>query len=126
MDRTLVRTGETVSMKVFVRRQTSGGFAFVRASARGALVIRHVGSDKEYAARSAGAAPRRAVRRGELRGADDAFAGTYQVLVKDTLAPHAAEARERLAGTFRVEAFRVPLLARACRRSARRWFGLAT
>jgi hypothetical protein len=112
MDRTLVRTGETVSMKVFVRRQTGSGFALVaRDALDGNLVIRHVGSDKEYAAaiRWNGAAT---TPFGEASFAvpGDAFAGSYQVLVKDKLSPHAAEARERLAGTFRVEAFRVPLL----------------
>ena len=40
----------------------------------------------------------------------DAYAGTYQILVRDTLAPQAKQAQERPAGTFRVEAFRVPLL----------------
>ena len=40
----------------------------------------------------------------------DAYVGSYQILVRDTLAPHAKEAQERLAGTFRVEAFRVPLM----------------
>ncbi len=40
----------------------------------------------------------------------DAYAGTYQILVRDTLAPRAKQAQERPAGTFRVEAFRVPLL----------------
>ena len=40
----------------------------------------------------------------------DAYAGTYQIFVNDKLTPRAKEAQERPAGSFRVEAFRVPLL----------------
>ena len=112
LDRSLVRAGETVSMKLFVRQQTGGGFALPpRKALEDTLTIRHLGSEKEYEVPvkwNGTAAP----PSGEATFAvpKDAYLGTYQILVKDTLAPRAKEAQERLAGTFRVEAFRVPLL----------------
>ncbi len=112
LDRSLVRAGETVSMKLFVRQQTAGGFALPpRKGLEDTLLIRHVGSEKEYEVPvkwTGTGAP----ASGEATFAvpKDAYLGSYQVLVHDTLAPHAKEATERLAGVFRVEAFRVPLL----------------
>ncbi len=111
-DRSLVRSGETVSMKVFVRQQTGAGFALPpRAALEGKLTIRHQGSDKEYAVPiqwAAGASP----QSGEAKFAvpKDAYTGTYQVFVNDHLAPRSKDAQARPAGSFRVEAFRVPLL----------------
>ena len=49
LDRSLVRGGETVSMKLFVRKQTGSGFALPpRAKLGDTLLIRHSGSEKEY------------------------------------------------------------------------------
>ena len=111
MDRTLVRAGETVSMKLFVRRQTGDGFAFVAPGALGpTLTIRHQGSDREYPVPvrwSEGAA---ASGVASFAVPKDAFSGAYQVFVNDTLSPGSKESQQRLAGSFRVEAFRVPLL----------------
>lgn len=112
LDRSLVRGGETVSMKVFVRRQTGTGFALPpRHALEGTLLIRHAGSQQEYRVpvtwNGAGA-----VTSGEaaFKVPADAYTGTYEILVGDTLSPHTKQAQERAAGTFRVEAFRVPLL----------------
>jgi uncharacterized protein YfaS (alpha-2-macroglobulin family) len=112
LDRSLVRAGETVSMKLFVRRQTGAGFAFVPRSGLGdTLTLRHQGSDREFAV------PVRWADGGSPGSGEaaftvpkDAFAGSYQIFVNDTLAPGSKEPQQRLAGSFRVEAFRVPLL----------------
>jgi len=112
LDRSLVRGGETVSMKLFVRQQTGGGFALPpRRALTDKLTIRHSGSEKEYEVpvRWTGSGT---VSSGEAAFAvpKDAYTGSYQIVVHDTLAPNAKEPQERVAGTFRVEAFRVPLL----------------
>jgi len=112
LDRSLVRGGETVSMKVFVRRQTGAGFALPPREALGdTLLVRHVGSQKEYTVPVTwnGSGP---VSAGEAAFAvpPDAYTGTYQIVVHDTLSPQARDMQERPAGSFRVEAFRVPLL----------------
>ena len=113
LDRNLVRTGDTVSMKLFVRKQVGQGFALVpRAALEDTLSIRHQGSDKKYevpvhwSGASLGEASFAVPKDGEL--------GTYAIYVRDSLAD-AGRGRsrndgERLAGKFRVEAFRVPLM----------------
>jgi uncharacterized protein YfaS (alpha-2-macroglobulin family) len=109
LDRSLVRAGETVSMKVFVRRQTSQGFAFVpRQPLADTLQIRHRGSERKYTV----PVQWHATQSGEATFAvpQDALVGTYEILVRDTLAPGSRGSQDRRAGEFRVEAFRVPLL----------------
>ena len=112
LDRSLVRAGETVSMKLFVREQTGAGFALPRRDGLDStLTIRHVGSEREYSVPvkwNGSGAP----ASGEATFAvpKDAYTGTYRIFVNDTLAPRGKEKQERLAGSFRVEAFRVPLL----------------
>ncbi len=108
LDRSLFRAGETASMKIFVRKPVGTGFALVSPDALAStLTIRHQGSDKEYTVpvRWAGAAY------GEAAFAipKDAELGTYTIFVRDTL-ESGVNARPRFAGTFRVEAFRVPLM----------------
>ncbi len=109
LDRSLVRAGETVSMKLFVREQTGAGFALPpRASLEDTLTIRHVGSEREYTvpvAWNAGVT-------GEAAFAvpKDAYTGTYQIFVNDSLPTRGRGKPDRMAGTFRVEQFRVPLL----------------
>ncbi|MCC7038859.1 MAG: alpha-2-macroglobulin [Burkholderiales bacterium] len=112
LDRSLVRGGETVSMKLFVRRQTGTGFALPPRQALGdTLLIRHSGSQREYTIpvqwNGDGA-----VASGEASFAvpRDAYTGNYEILVNDTLGSHTTQMQERAAGRFRVEAFRVPLL----------------
>lgn len=110
LDRSLLRGGETVSMKLFVRRQTGAGFALPpRQALAETLLIRHAGSRKEYTVpvtwNGAGS-----VSSGEASFAvpKDAYNGTYEIVVRDSLAT--AQQEERVAGSFRVETFRVPLL----------------
>ena len=113
LDRSLVRAGETVSMKLFVRQQTGGGFALPpRKALEDTLTIRHLGSEKEYEVpvkwNGAAAPPS-----GEATFAvpKDAYVGHLPDPREATRSRRRAkEAQERLAGTFRVEAFRVPLL----------------
>ena len=109
LDRPLFRAGETVSMKIFVRKQVGSGFALVPRDALGeTLVIRHQGSAREFTVpvRWSGAS------HGEAAFAipKDAQLGTYTIGVKDTLALRTRGSDERYAGRFRVEAFRVPLM----------------
>jgi uncharacterized protein YfaS (alpha-2-macroglobulin family) len=109
LDRSLVRAGETVSMKLFVRQQTGNGFALPRRDALDDTVkIAHVGSEREYTV----PVKWNAQATGEATFAvpKDAYTGTYQVTVSDSLSSHGKDKQARPAGSFRVEQFRVPLL----------------
>jgi uncharacterized protein YfaS (alpha-2-macroglobulin family) len=109
LDRSLVRAGETVSMKLFVRQQTGSGFALPpRAELGSDITIKHLGSEKEYTVpvtwNGSGLSPS-----GEatFKVPNDAYTGTYEITVNDKLGK---SSEGRSAGRFRVEAFRVPLL----------------
>jgi uncharacterized protein YfaS (alpha-2-macroglobulin family) len=104
----LLRAGDTLSMKLFVRRQTGDGFALPpRAALENRLTIRHVGTDRVYEIP--------VTWDGSQHGEStftipkDAALGTYQILVHDSLAER-RQRTERMAGTFRIEQFRVPLM----------------
>jgi uncharacterized protein YfaS (alpha-2-macroglobulin family) len=109
-DRSLVRAGETVSMKHYYRRHSPKGFAYVPVDQLPRkAVIQHVGSEEKYElplrwdgrniAESTWTVPTGAKR------------GTYQVLMIDTLDSRPGRGPvTRTAGTFRVEEFRVPLM----------------
>jgi uncharacterized protein YfaS (alpha-2-macroglobulin family) len=102
-DRTLLRAGETVSMKHFVRDETERGLALPAVEALPTeIVIAHVGSDAE--ARLPLAWPRGA-RAAESQWTIPANArlGLYDVTLR-------RGERRLAAGSFRVEAFRVPLV----------------
>ncbi len=102
-DRTLLRVGETVSMKHFVRVETERGLAMPdMATLPTEVLITHVGSQTEQ--RLPLAWPRGA-RSAENRWAipKNAALGLYDVAL--------VRGEQRLAsGSFRVEAFRVPLV----------------
>ncbi|MDZ7589870.1 MAG: MG2 domain-containing protein [Rubrivivax sp.] len=108
-DRTLLRVGETVSMKHVVREETERGLAWPAAETLpGEVVLTHVGSGKEIVLPLAwppgpnGASPSRAA---ESRWVipKTAALGLYDVALK--------RGDERLpSGNLRVEAFRVPLV----------------
>ncbi len=105
-DRTLLRAGETVSMKHILRTQTGQGFGLMAAPPT-QLVVTHVGSGQEYA--------QALVWRNTATGgqsAESSFAipqgaklGVYQVELR-------AGGRQRAlsTGQFRVEEFRLPVL----------------
>jgi hypothetical protein len=109
-DRTLVRAGETVSMKHYYRRHTPKGFTYaVVDHLPRKAVIQHMGSDEKYElplkwdgrniSESAWPVPAGAKK------------GTYQVLMTDTLDTRPGRGPvTRIAGSFRVEEFRVPLM----------------
>lgn len=108
-DRTLLRAGETVSMKHLIRTETANGFALPSGDEAmpGKMVIRHEGSGQTYEQ----PVRWRTTATGG-RSAESAFAvpaaaklGVYTVSFSD--------ARERTfdSGSFRVEAFRLPVLA---------------
>lgn len=108
-DRTLLRAGETVSMKHFLRVETSAGFALPGADRPlpDKLVIRHEGSGQAYeeplAWRSTTSGGSSADSRFVLP--PQARLGRYTVQLQDR--------RQRAidGGAFRVESFRVPVLA---------------
>jgi len=110
LDRSLVRAGETVSMKHYYRRHTPKGFAYAPADQLPRkAVIQHAGSEEKYEvalkwdgrniAESAWPVPAGARK------------GTYQVLMTDTLDSRPGRGPvTRVSGSFRVEEFRVPLM----------------
>jgi uncharacterized protein YfaS (alpha-2-macroglobulin family) len=108
-DRTLLRAGETVSMKHFLRLQTATGLALpdpTRLPTR--LKIVHVGSGDEFEQPLAWEGARSAVSAWAIP--TGARLGAYRV---ELLRPGNGErdpARSWPAGEFRVEALRVPLV----------------
>lgn len=106
-DRTLVRAGETVSMKHLLRTETRRGFA-LPAQRPESLVVTHVGSGQQFTQPLAW----RETATGGL-SAQSSFAvppaaklGLYQV----ELHSEAGNGRSLQTGTFRVEEFRLPVL----------------
>ncbi len=115
-DRTLLRAGETVSMKHLMRTQTGQGFGLPdRAPAT--LLLTHVGSGQQFSQPLAW----RKTASGGL-SAESTFAippaaklGAYQVELGSVRRAGAADAEEggersHATGQFRVEEFRLPVL----------------
>ncbi|MFO1319809.1 MAG: MG2 domain-containing protein [Burkholderiales bacterium] len=107
-DRTLVRAGDTVGMKHFIRRRTGTGFAQTPAALLPTrAIVRHQGTDQSWEAplkwdgsgiaESTFAVPR------------DAKNGDYSVVLAGP-ARKGGSTREFDSGAFRVEEFRVPAL----------------
>ncbi len=107
-DRTLLRAGETVSMKHFIRAETAAGFAaLLPAALPTRMKITHVGSGQEVSLPLQWPAGRHALASWTIPPA--ARLGAYQVtLEREASAPGGA--RSLPSGEFRVEAFRVPLV----------------
>ncbi len=109
-DRTLLRAGETVSMKHILRTQTSKGFGLAEVQPS-TLVVTHIGSGQKY---TQPITWRKTATGGS--SAENTFAippaaklGMYEVTLQgDTK----AEGRSRYftSGQFRVEEFRLPVL----------------
>jgi uncharacterized protein YfaS (alpha-2-macroglobulin family) len=109
-DRSLVRAGETVSMKHYYRRHMPKGFAYapVDQLPKKAL-IQHVGSEEKYELPLKWDG--RNIAESAWRVPPGAKRGTYQVLMIDTLDPRPGRGpATRISGSFRVEEFRVPLM----------------
>lgn len=104
-DRTLLRAGETVSMKHLLRAQNSRGFALPEARPD-QLVITHVGSGQQFmqplAWRKTGTGGLSATS--EFAVPPAAKLGLYQVELRG-----AGEGRSFESGSFRVEEFRLPV-----------------
>jgi uncharacterized protein YfaS (alpha-2-macroglobulin family) len=113
-DRTLLRAGETVGMKHFLRRRTGTGFAAVPAGSRPVrMVIRHQGTGQTWEQPLAPDAAGIAESTWAIPA--DAKLGEYSVtlagLPKKGEPPGLVSGAE--SGTFRVEEFRVPVLKAA-------------
>jgi hypothetical protein len=105
-DRTLLRAGETVSMKHLLRTETSAGFGLTQGQPV-RLVITHLGSGQQY---TQGLTWRKTATGG--LSAESTFAippgaklGQYDVELRGT-----DNARSFTSGQFRVEEFRLPVL----------------
>ena len=124
-DRTLLRAGETVSMKHFVRRHAMAGiFPVDREGFPKAVAIEHLGSDQRFEFPLSWSGSGTAEQSWTVP--KDAKLGEYRVylLDHDTGAPKERtrlgryqrgdalywSARKRYSGTFRVEEYRVPLM----------------
>ncbi len=98
-DRTLLRTGDTINMKLLVRARTDKGLAAAVPITAKQLTIRHLGSDATYdiALTAAGnsATARWTVPR-------TAALGSYQLELMG------ADKESRTAGSFEVEEYRLP------------------
>lgn len=104
-DRTLLRAGDTVHMKHFLRRPTLSGFGMVPESARPTqVVIRHVGSDDAWKLPVRFEADGSAL--GEWAIPKQAKLGVYSVDLERANGDSVGGG----SGAFRVEAFRVPLM----------------
>ena len=105
-DRTLLRAGETVSMKHVIRTETRAGFGLPE-SVPDTLVVTHIGSGQQF---TQPLAWRKTATGGQ--SAESSFAippaaklGEYQVELKG-----GGEHGSRTTGQFRVEEFRLPVL----------------
>lgn len=109
LDRNLLRAGETVSMKHFLRTETLSGFGELpRAQWPDTLKITHVGSGTEYTQPltwPAGQQGRQALSSWKIP--TEAQLGMYDI----TLEGNSPQGRQSLHGaSFRVEEFRLPLV----------------
>ena len=109
-DRTLLRAGETVSMKHYYRRHEIKGFSYVPTdNLPKKIIIAHQGSEQKYEVPVKWDA--RNIAESTWQIPQDAKKGTYVVEMTDTLdARPGARGSMRQAGSFRVEEFRVPLM----------------
>lgn len=104
-DRTLLRVGDTVSMKHVVRRETAAGLSMPDASNEpDTAVLVHAGSGDRYRVPLTGG-PRAWLSQWTVPAT--ARLGLYDVVLEQ--ARPGGDARSHPSGSFRVEAFRVPL-----------------
>jgi uncharacterized protein YfaS (alpha-2-macroglobulin family) len=109
-DRTLLRAGETVNMKHFYRRHDMKGFSFVPVdNLPNKITLLHQGSNEKYEVAVRWDA--RDTAESSWQIPQGAKKGTYVVQMTDTLDVRpGARGNTRIAGSFRVEDFRVPLM----------------
>ena len=102
LDRTLLRAGQTVSMKHHARREQMLGLGLVKPNELpGEMRVVHEGSGQKFTFKLAWRAGRYAETRFDIPA--DAKLGTYRVLLGNEREAHQT-------ASFRVEEFRLPLL----------------
>ncbi len=104
-DRSLFRAGETVSMKLFLRRRTSYGLAAYGEDIPKSIAISHAGSDETYTLPVSFDA--QGIAEASWAIPKEAKLGTYDV-----------ELAGSSAGSFRVEQFRIPSMKAAIQPAA--------
>lgn len=113
LDRPLLRAGETVSMKHFLRTETSSGFGLPERHPD-TVVISHVGSGQEYTLPLVWRDTRTGGRSAASEFAIPRMAklGAYQVALRQAANPKNSDDFSRSFDTvqFRVEEFRLPVL----------------
>lgn len=108
-DRTLLRAGETVSMKHFVRRETSRGLTSLKADELPTrLKIVHQGSGQEFVQALSWNGTRSASSRWNIPPA--AKLGVYEVVLERENGKSETGRSSWSSGSFRVEEFRLPLV----------------
>lgn len=107
-DRTLLRAGETVSMKHVIRTETRTGFGLPGAQP-GQLVVTHIGSGQQYTQdlKWRKTATGGLSAENEFKIPPAAKLGEYQVELKTD---NPQRGRTAVSGMFRVEEFRLPVL----------------
>ncbi|NWG40120.1 MAG: alpha-2-macroglobulin [Hydrogenophilaceae bacterium] len=106
LDRSLFRAGETVGMKLFIRRKAANGFAFVDTSKLGSeIILRHEGTDDEI--KLPVKWDSQGIAEASVTLPREAKQGRYAILVPHTLRGQASQIE---AGSFRVAAYRVPTM----------------
>ncbi|WP_341887804.1 MG2 domain-containing protein [Variovorax sp. YR752] len=112
LDRTLLRAGETVSMKHFLRTETSAGLALLASDALpDQLKIVHEGSGQEFSQPLQWSGTRSAVSSWNIPAA--AKLGSYRIVLERTGGKAQGDERQQRSwdsGEFRVEEFRLPLV----------------
>jgi uncharacterized protein YfaS (alpha-2-macroglobulin family) len=108
-DRTLLRAGETVSMKHFMRTELSGGLGLVKpGDLPQRAKITHQGSGQEFVQPLSWVGGRYAL--GTWNIPASAKTGVYDVVLEGAEGKNAYDTPRWSSGSFRVEEFRVPLL----------------
>ncbi len=102
MDRTLLRAGETVHMKLITRRKTRAGFAGTETPLPDTITIEHQGGEDRYQIPLSWDAQGVAVL--DWKIPEQAKQGSYAIQVPSQ------KYGDRTAGDFRVESFRIPLM----------------
>lgn len=107
-DRTLLRAGETLSMKHFIRTETSAGLAPLKAAELpSSLKIMHEGTGRTFEQPLTWQGTRYAVSTWNIPA--NATLGVYTVQMQRDR-PDSRQPQTWTTGTFRVEEFRVPLV----------------
>ena len=104
-DRSLFRAGETVSMKLFLRKRTSEGFALYSDKVPDTLTISHAGSDENYNIPISV----------DGKGIGEA---SWTIPKEAKLGAYSVELDGGNAGSFRVEQFRLPTMKAAIQPAA--------